>query len=86
MDIFPLLLRSLPVNGLLGTSQNLLTAHPFASLLAGVQSTTTAAPSATPIPVTPGQPEEMIGIILAGVILVIIVLGGTIGATRHRKV
>jgi hypothetical protein len=50
-----------------------------------VDETMTPTPTATPIPVVPGQPGEMIGVILAGTVLVLVVLGGTIGATRRHK-
>lgn len=59
--------------------------RPVLNLPADVQVTLTTTPTVTPVPVVPGQPDEMVGIILAGTILVLIVLGGTIGATRRKK-
>ena len=39
----------------------------------------------TPTPVVPADTNETTGVILAGAILVLIVLGGTLGTTRRKS-
>jgi len=41
-------------------------------------------PTSTPAPVVPSDINETTGVILAGAILVLIILGGTINATRRK--
>jgi hypothetical protein len=41
-------------------------------------------PTSTPAPVIPSDINETTGVILAGAILVLIILGGTINATRRK--
>ena len=40
--------------------------------------------TSTPTPVVPGNANETTGVILVGAILVLIVLGGTLGTTRRK--
>jgi hypothetical protein len=40
--------------------------------------------TSTPTPVVSGNADETTGVILVGVILVLIVLGGTLGTTRRK--
>jgi hypothetical protein len=60
--------------------------HPIDSTLPALaQVAATISPSSTPAAAEANAPDETMGIILAGAILVLIILGGTFGATQRRK-
>ncbi len=68
-----------------GRGNHLAALNQPSGLAAAAQQEATLTPTTTPTPPVSDGTNETTGIILAGVILVLIVLGGTIGATRRKS-